>query len=234
MKKSLSRHASSATPPHFAILAADVALFTIKDSTLLVRLIGVHRPPHFVDREGLPGGLIDPAETAEEAAQRILKTKTGLSLGHVYLEQLSTFSAVNRDPRGRVVAVAYLALVPWEALRATEQNGTPQNRWVDVEEARHLAYDHDTILHAAVERLQSRVTHSTLIGRVMPKDFTLTELERAYESIVKTSLDKRNFRKKILKLGVLKPLARKRVGGPFRPAQLYCFKSSKVQEIKVL
>jgi 8-oxo-dGTP diphosphatase len=224
------------TPEHlrFAVIAVDIALFTIRDNELLVRLIRVNRPPLFSNSQGLPGGLIDPKETAEETAKRLIRTKGMLDAEKLYTEQLYTFSALERDPRGRVVAVAYLALVPWERLSATEQADTHDAWWAPVNEIRSLAYDHDQMLTIAIDRLRSRITYTTLIGKLMPKEFTLTELEHSYESILHTGLDKRNFRKKILKLNFITPLPHKRTGGAFRPAQLYRLSSSKVREVEVL
>jgi 8-oxo-dGTP diphosphatase len=218
----------------FAVLAADTALFTIRDGELMVRLITVERPPHFPKNPGLPGGLLHPKETAQEAAARHLGTKACIDVQKVYMEQLYTFSDVDRDPRGRVVAVAYLALVPWEKLDASEQSDSNGAHWVPVRKARKLAYDHDEVLGVALRRLCSRVTYTTIIQKLMPKEFTLTDLELAYESIVDKELDKRNFRKKILKLDILTALPHKKAGGRFRPAQLYTFTSSRVDEIEVL
>lgn len=218
----------------FAVLAADVVLFSIRDGQPLVRLIPVKRPPHFVDRMGLPGGLLRPHETAGAAAARQLTEKAGIDVRKVYLEQLYTFSEVNRDPRGRVVAVAYLGLVPWEKLSETEQKNSADSWWSPLHDAKKLAYDHDEILSIAVARLRSRIAYTTLIGKLMPKEFTLTELERTYERILSTDLDKRNFRKKILKLKIVSALPRKRSSGPYRPAQLYRFSSERVDEIEVL
>ncbi len=218
----------------FAVLATDTALFTIRDGELLVRLVQVNRPPHFPNSKGLPGGLIDPDEVAHAAAMRHIGKKAAIDPSSIYAEQLYTFSEVKRDPRGRVVAVAYLALVPWESLSTKEQEDTHDSWWATLGEAKKLAFDHDEILSAAIERLRSRVTYTTLMSKLLPKEFTLTELERAYESVLKTTLDKRNFRKKILKVGVLTPLPRKRADGPHRPAQLYKFASGKVEYIEVL
>ena len=222
-------------PAHikFAVLAADVALFTIKEGRLLVRLIRVKRPPHYPNNPGLPGGLLHPKDTADEAAVAHVEEKAHIDMSKAYIEQLYTFSEVDRDPRGRVVAVAYSAYVPWEKLSDAERADTPDSWWAPVAATKKLAYDHDEILAAAVERLRSRAAYTTLIQKLMPKEFTLTELEQAYESVVATQLDKRNFRKKILKLGVLSPLPHKKAGR-FRPAQLYKFASPKVVEIEVL
>jgi len=219
---------------HFAILATDVALFTIRDGELLVRLGTVDRPPYFPNSQGLPGGLIKPEETAEESVERIVKTKANIDPANIYIEQLYTFSAIDRDPRGRVVAVAYLALVPWENLSLSEQADTPKAWWSTLARAKNLAYDHDDMLPMARQRLAARISYTTLIQKILPKEFTLSELENAYTSILKTHLDKRNFRKKILKLDILSPLKGKREGGAYRPAQLYTFKKSSVDELEIL
>lgn len=219
---------------HFAILATDVALFTIRDGELLVRLVAVDRPPFFPDTHGIPGGLIKPEETAEESVERIIRTKALIEPKKISLEQLYTFSAIDRDPRGRVVAVAYLALVPWEDLSPIEQMDTPEVWWSPVAKARKMAYDHDIMLPMALKQLASRARGSTLIQKLLPSEFTLTELEKAYTQILGTHLDKRNFRKKILKLKILKTVPRKKTGGAFRPAQLYRFVKSKVEDIQVL
>lgn len=218
----------------FAVLSVDVALFTMRDHRLFVRLIAVNRPPYFVNGKGLPGGLVDPKETAEEAVKRHIEAKALIDPEKTYLEQLYTFSGIDRDPRGRVVAVAYTALVPWEKLSATERGDTDSAFWVPVGEARELAYDHDEILGMAENRLQSRIAYTTLISKLLPKEFTLTEMEQTYESILHANLDKRNFRKKILKLNIIKSIGRKRADGAFRPAELYRFAENKVKEIEIL
>src|SRR5215510_984083 len=218
----------------FAILAADAALFTLHEGRLLVRLVKVQRPPHFPDHAGLPGGLLHPTETAEEAVVRHIEGKAHIGAKRVHLEQLYTFSAVDRDPRGRVVAVAYYGLVPWNKLSADEQTNRVDAWWIRLHAARRLTYDHDDILAMALARLRSRVAYTTLMQKLMPDEFTLTDLEQAYETVLGTDLDKRNFRKKILKLGVLTELPRRRTGGRFRPAQLFRFAGQKVKEIEVL
>jgi len=218
----------------FAVLAADTVLLTLRDGDLYVRVIEVNRPPQYVNTVGLPGGLLSPTETADESAMRHLEVKGHINGKRVYSEQLYTFSGINRDSRGRVVAVAYLALVPWDSLTASEQMSSKETSWKRVSSLKKLAYDHSEILSLGIKRLRSRIVYTTLISKLMPKEFTLTELEKAYEAILGTPLDKRNFRKKILKVGVLKELPIKRSGGRFRPAQLYSFASKKVVEIEVL
>lgn len=218
----------------FAILATDVALFSLKDGELLVRVIDVDRPPHFVHIPGLPGGLVHPDETALQAAKRLLQTKAGIRSSHVHLEQLFTFDAVDRDPRGRVVAVAHLGFVPWAQLSAQEQEDSESAKWIEAHRLPKLAYDHKEIMQLARKRLASRVTYTTLISKLLPKEFTLTELEQAFEIITGKEIDKRNFRKKMLKLGLLNELPRMKNGARHRPAKLYAFKSDMVQEIEIL
>lgn len=217
----------------FAVLAVDVVLFTVREGELLVRLCHVTRPPHFPDNAALPGGLIDPKEAAEEAAARLISTRAHVNPVNVYLEQLATFSEIERDPRGRVVSVAYLGLIPFEKIRPIEAQTTSDAWWAPLKKAKKLAYDHDAMLEVALKRLASRATYTTLVRALMPEEFTLTELEKNYTAVVGKKLDKRNFRKKILKLNILKKLPRKK-GGKFRPAQLFRFASHKVADIEVL
>ena len=188
----------------------------------------------FSKSKGLPGGLLTPEENAEEAARRHVMTKAQIDPSKLYLEQLYTFSEVDRDPRGRVVAVVYAAYVPWERLSETEQSDSAATWWEPVASAKKLAYDHDAVLRLARERLATRARYTTLIAKLMPKEFTLTELEAAYECVLREELDKRNFRKKLEKLGVLKETSRMRSGGRFRPARLYQFVSKEVKEVVML
>lgn len=237
MNKGNKKRTTKKAPEHirFAVLATDVACFTVRDDgKLCIRLITVNRPPHFPGIPGLPGGLLDPKETAEKAAMRHLTTKGNIRATSVYMEQLYTMSRVNRDPRGRVVSVAYLALVPWERLSAQEQVGDKEARWEEVGKAAHLAYDHDEILSIAVRRLRARARYTTILSRIMPLEFSLTELEETFEKVLGMSIDKRNFRRKILALGVLVKSSNIRSGGQHRPAQLWKFKGKSVEEIEVL
>ncbi len=218
----------------FAVLATDVILFTVRENKLLVRLVKVNRPPHFPSIPGLPGGLISPTETADEAVDRVIKEKADVDAAKVYFEQLYTFSGVNRDPRGRVVSVTYIALVPWENLSLDEQKDSPEQWWQVVSNTPTLAYDHNQVLAVAVKRLRFQITNTTISSRFVPKEFTLTRLEKICEIVVGKEIDKRNFRKKILKLKIVKKSNRQLRGVKHRPANLYSFASLKVKEISVL
>jgi len=218
----------------FAILATDVAILTLRNDELYIKLINVDRPPYFVGIGGLPGGLVAPKETALDAATRHSKEKAHIDPEKLHMEQLYTFSDVNRDPRGRVVSVGYLALVPWDSLSVSEQKDTKETWWAKAIMSKKLAYDHNRIIDMAISRLRSRITYTTLISKILPKEFTLTELEKSFESVLGKDIDKRNFRKKIEKLGILKELDKMRRGQKHRPASLYSFKSASVREIDVL
>lgn len=219
----------------FTVLASDVTLFTVHNGELMVRLMLVNRPPHFTNIAGMPGGLVLPTETAETTAERIVRERAVIDTNKVYFEQLATFSGLKRDPRGRVVAVAYLAVVPYSSLSTSECTvNTGAAFWLPINNVKKLAYDHNEMLDIALTRLRSRIHYTTLASKLMPKEFTLTELEHVYECILGSDIDKRNFRKKVLKLGILKATGKKRSSGAFRPAELYRFTSSKVEMIEIL
>ena len=158
-------------------------------------------------------------------------TKGGLSAP--YIEQLYTFSRVDRDRRGRVVSVAYLGLVSQEAARAagsTEWGGA----WYSARRPPPLAYDHAEIIKAGIERLRARITYSNIAHGLMDKTFTLTELMSAYEIVLGRALDKRNFRRKILALGLVKETGETVMDGAHRPAALYRFTTTKPMIMEVV
>lgn len=218
----------------FAVLATDVALFTVNDGKIYVRVMDVDRPPHFIHMPGLPGGLILPHETAEDAVIRILEEKGKVNAKKVYIEQLYTFSSLKRDPRGRVVSVAYLALVPFENLSEKEKMKDKNTWWQEVYPKDKMAYDHDKILTVALKRLKSRITYSTLASQLVPKEFTLTHLEKVCEIILDGKIDKRNFRKKLLKNKIVKKSKLKLTGVKHRPAHLYTFSEKEVIEKEMI
>jgi len=224
------------TPVHikFAVLATDIVPLTYRDGELCVRLIKVDRPPYFNGVPGLPGGLLTPKETAEEAAKRHLLNRAFINPEEVFLEQLYTFSAVNRDPRGRVVSVAYLALMPWSSLSSDAKTDTDESWWCPVSKIPKLAYDHDEVIKVAIERLRSKITYTSLVMKLLPTEFVFSELENCFEAILGHGIDKRNFRKKIIKLGLLKKLDRVSRGNKWRPANLYCFASKTIKNLEIL
>jgi 8-oxo-dGTP diphosphatase len=220
----------------FATIAVDLVLFTIKDSQLFARVMNVNRPPFFQNVTGFPGGLISPSETAEQSVARICLERGLVDSKKVHIEQLRTMSELERDPRSRVLSVAYLGLVPFEELSEVERLDTPETQWTLTKNllGKKLAYDHTLILTLALERLASRLTYTTLAKALLPKLFTLSELEVVYTTILERNLDKRNFRKKILSLNILKATQSKKQTGPHRPAQLYQFKHKEIQIIETI
>jgi 8-oxo-dGTP diphosphatase len=226
----MAREKINSNPLKFAILAVDVLLFSYREGKLVVRVQNVNRPPHFTNINGFPGGLISPDETAEQSAERIIREKGGVSAEKIYLEQLATFSRVDRDPRGRVVAVSYLGCVSWENLRESEKLDNERNNWILASRPGKLAYDHKEMLQVAINRLKAKVSYTTIVSKLLPREFTMTELENAIETIKGVDLDKRNFRKKTDKIGILKATGKVRSGNQARPARLYRFVNDKVVE----
>jgi 8-oxo-dGTP diphosphatase len=210
--------------PHPAV-TVDCVVFTIIEQRLSVLLVQRKRAP-FKGKWALPGGFIQIEESLENAARRELSEKTGVS--DVFLEQLYTFGDLNRDPRERVVTVAYYALVDWETreLRAAGQTGTAGVGWFALRELPELAFDHQRIIDMALTRLRGKLEYTTVGFELLPEKFTLTELQRVYEIILDRPLDKRNFRKKMKELEktLLTKLPEKRMKGVHRPAQLYSFR----------
>ncbi len=205
-------------------VAVDLVIFTVREGVLQVLLIERGIPP-FKGQWALPGGFVLERETLEAAARRELEEETGLR--DVYLEQLYTFGDPDRDPRGRTVAVAYFALTPEAPLQASTD--AARAAWFPAGRAPALAFDHAKILKSGLERLRAKVGYTTVGFELLPRQFTLTDLQKLYEAILERPLDKRNFRKKMLSLGLLKPEGRKRSAGAHRPAELYSFALTRVK-----
>ena len=202
-------------------VTVDVVLFTIKDGTLCALLVKRKNRP-FAGRWALPGGFVEADETLEAAARRELREETGAR--GVYLEQLYTFGDPRRDPRGRVISVAYFALLDWKAVAVRAASDAKEARWLPVDAMPNLAFDHAAIVAYAKQRLRYKLEYTTVGFQLLPRHFTLGELQRVYEAILGKTLDKRNFRKKILELGLLKALPALKREGAHRPATLYRFR----------
>jgi len=210
-------------------VAVDVALFTIRDQALKVLLVKRAAAP-FRNAWALPGGFVRRNESVDEAALRELQEETGIS--RVYLEQLYTFGDLDRDPRGRVISVSYYAVVDSEQLEAQARMNTSGTRLFPVTRLPELAFDHRKIVGYALERLRNKVNYTSVAFQLLPRTFTLSELQRAYEVILGQKLDKRNFRKKMLQLGILKDTGEQQVEGRQRPARLYAFTEAKVIKLQ--
>ena len=203
-----------------ASVTVDLVIFTVRDDALQVLLIERGCTP-FKGQWALPGGFVEKGETLEDAARRELEEETGIS--DLYLEQLYTFGDPGRDPRGQTVTVAYYSLIRTAPVRAATDAAAVE--WFPVAKLPSLAFDHADILRTAIERLRAKVGYSTVGFQLLPRTFTLTDLQNLYETILERSLDKRNFRRKILSMGLIEPRDEKREGTAHRPARLYAFRS---------
>lgn len=197
-------------------VAVDVVTFTLDDEgRLLVVLSPPRRREPYRGEWALPGRRVRDDEDLETAARAVLREFAGLGRPR-HLEQLASFGAPERDPRGRVVSVSYLALLPQTA--PLDVGAT----WTRVADVPPLAFDHEEILEVGVARLRARLAYSTIAYGLLPDAFTLSELQAVYEAVLDRPLDKRNFRRRVTTLGLVTE-AQGRRHGPHRPAQLYRF-----------
>lgn len=201
-------------------LTVDCVVFGLDEEDLKVLLIQRDLEP-FAGKWALPGGFVHMEESLEEAARRELAEEAGVS--NVFLEQLFTFGDVDRDPRGRVITVAYYALVKLGDHAVKGATDARNAAWFAMDDAPHLAFDHDRILETAYARLQAKVRYQPIGFELLPAKFTLTQLQRMYEKVLDRSLDKRNFRKKILSMEILQGLDEVETDVAHRAAQLYRF-----------
>jgi 8-oxo-dGTP diphosphatase len=203
--------------PHPAV-TTDIAIFTIRQGELKVLLIKRALAP-FRGDWALPGGFVQMDESLEDGARRELREETGVS--GVYLEQLYTFGRPDRDPRERVITVAYYALIPSDRIELRAATDAEGVSWFGMQELPALAFDHADILRMAHARLVAKLDYSTIAFQFMPESFTLSELQAVYELVLGDSIDKRNFRKSILALDLIEPTGEEKREGPHRPAKLY-------------
>ncbi len=211
-------------------VTVDIVIFTIKDNDLKVLLVKRGIEP-FKGMWAIPGGFVRINESLEDAARRELREETGVK--DVYLEQLYTFGDLGRDPRGRVITVAYFALVNSENLKLKATTDVKEAKWFSVRKLPPLAFDHEKILKYALKRLRWKFEYTTVAFSLLPKKFTLSELQRIYEIVFNKKFDKRNFRKKILSLNILKKEGKKR-NVSHRPPQLYSLKKKIGEIVEIL
>ena len=206
--------------PHPAV-TVDIVIFTIRDARLKLLLIRRAGEP-YRGQWALPGGFIHLDEALDASARRELEEETGVA--GVYLEQLYTFGAPARDPRERVITVAYYALIPSDKLQLRAATDAEAVGWFGMDELPELAFDHPDIIAMAHERLVAKLDYSTIAFQFLGGDFSLSELQSVYEIILREELDKRNFRKWALALEQIEETGRERRDGAHRPAKLYRLK----------
>lgn len=212
--------------PHPSV-TTDCVIFGFDGVDLKVLLVERGLDP-YKGRWAFPGGFLKPEESAEEGALRELKEETGLETA--YIEQLHTYSAPNRDPRERVITIAYLALVKIQDVKGGDDAADAQ--WFSVKNVPQLAFDHDLILRDALRRLRERIHFHPIGHDLLPVKFTLKELQTLYEAILGIRFDRRNFAKKMLRLDILTQLDETVWPTPKREANLYSFNIDKYNELK--
>jgi ADP-ribose pyrophosphatase YjhB (NUDIX family) len=212
------------------MVAVDTVLFAIRDGRLQTYLVELRRGPGR-GRWAFPGGLVRVGELLDDAARRELHESTGLR--GAYLEQLFTFGDPSRDPRAHVVSVAYMALIPDPQALSAPCDKYATGRWYNVTGLPELAYDHSLMAAYAVKRLKSKLEYTNIAYALLPREFTFAEFEDLYSLILGRPLDRRNFRRSILAMGMLKRLPHTR-RGPHRPAALYSFANQSLRFIEML
>jgi 8-oxo-dGTP diphosphatase len=208
-------------------VTVDIVILTLRDDDLQVLLVKRRTPP-FEGRWAIPGGFVQPDESLEDAAARVLFEETGVR--NVHIEQLFTFGTVNRDPRGRMVTVSYFALVP-APLVLQAGNNTSDAAWKSVYAMPEMAFDHAEIVSYALKRLRYKLEYTAVGFRLLPQAFTLSQLQRAYETVLGERLDKRNFRRRILQAQVIEETGEMQ-SGDGRPAKLYRYREDALAEVK--
>ncbi|AXK60370.1 NUDIX hydrolase [Candidatus Chromulinivorax destructor] len=208
---------------HYPV-AVDCVIFGYDGIELKVALIERKKLP-FLGYWGLPGGFLIGIETVEQAAYRKLQEETGIH--DIYLEQFHVFSNPDRDPRGHVITVAFFALIASDKIELEPTTNVVRAQWFSAYQIPQLAFDHNEIYTKALEALRIAIIIKPLVFKLLPKQFTLTMLQNLYEQIVGYSIDKRNFRKKILKDGYVQQTTKTTNGGQHRPAKLYKFNKSR-------
>jgi len=209
-------------------VAVDIVVFTVGAGSLQVLLVKRGVPP-FAGQYAIPGGFLREGESLEEAALRELYEETGVR--NVFLEQLYSFGDPKRDPRGRVITVAYYALIASDKLSLVAGADAAEAQWFLANRPPSLAFDHQSILNYAVERLRNKLEYTTVGFQLLAEKFTLGELQAVYQAILGRQLDKRNFRRKIALLKILKPLRAWQHTGR-KPAQLFRFSGARFEKLK--
>lgn len=209
--------------------SVDCVIFGFDEGDLKVLLIQRGEEP-YKDKWALPGNLVFPDEDLNFAAKRVLKELTGLT--KIYMEQVHSFGRIDRHPLGRVVTVAYYSLVLIGDYKVRTASFAKNAEWHSVNKLPELAFDHEEIIEVCRLRLKKKVRNQPIGFELLPKKFTLTHLQHLYEAILETEFDKRNFRKKILKMDLLQNLQEAQNGVAHRPPRLYMFDRKRYDFLK--
>lgn len=205
-------------------LTVDAVVFGYEAGKISVLLIGRKYEP-FKGKWAIPGGFVLNQESLEEAVERELHEETGVKIN--YLEQLYTFGQPDRDPRGRVVSVAYFGLVRPTSYKLLASSDAEKAQWFNIDNLPELSFDHKMIIEMAIKRLQSKITYQPIGFELLDKKFPFSDLEKLYTTLLGRAVDRRNFRKKIVGLNILDELEEKVSKGSGRPANLFQFNKSR-------
>jgi 8-oxo-dGTP diphosphatase len=203
--------------PHPSV-TTDTVVFTIFEEILRLLLIKRGAAP-YLGSWAIPGGFLEMDEDLDDCARRELKEETGVE--KIHMEQLYTFGTPGRDPRERVISVAYFAITPYENIKPVAASDASDVEWFPLNDLPTLAFDHDKIINIAHNRLKLSLGYSALAFKFLPETFTLSEAQRIYEIVSNKKLDKRNFRKSITNSGFIEETGNTRCDGNHRPARLY-------------
>lgn len=211
-------------------VAVDAVVFGYSDNKLQILLIqrkfGIDK-----DKWALPGGFVNDNESLDEAVVRELKEETGVKAN--YLEQLYTFGAVNRDKRERIISVAYIALLNPKNFTLKADTDAKDAQWFNIEDVKHLAFDHKKIINTGLTRLQSKIHYQPIGFELLHKEFPFSDIENLYQTILNKKLDRRNFRKKLLSFGFLIETEKVHRPASGRPAMLFRFDQKKYKELEM-
>ncbi len=210
-------------------LSVDAVVFGYESGTISVLLIKRKYEP-FIGEWAIPGGFVLDHESLEQAVERELKEETGIEID--YLEQLYTFGNPKRDPRSRVVSVAYFGLIKPSTFKILASTDAEEAQWFKINELPSLSFDHDHILESAISRLRSKITYEPIGFELLDNKFPFSDLEKLYTTLLGRPIDRRNFRKKILSLNVLDELDEKISKGSGRPANLFKFNHKRYFALK--
>lgn len=208
-------------------VSVDCVIFGYDQSALKVLVIPCDMPP-FENKFSLPGDLVKPDETTDEAAHRVLSSRTGLE--DIYLEQVQVFSDLKRHPLGRVITVSYYSLIKIEQDDFMQLSENQSLLWKNVQDIDELAFDHTLIVSTCLERLRRNLREHPIGFKLLPSIFTLNQLQTLYEIVLGVEFDKRNFRRKLSHLQILKPTGETQKDVSHRPAKLYYFDQVEYKE----
>lgn len=213
-----------------AAVSVDCVIFGYDNEALKILLSRCDMPP-YEHELSLLGDLVHADETTDEAARRVLEAKTGFT--DVFLEQVQVFSELNRHPLGRVITVAYYSLIQIDEQHLAHIGRSGLWEWKNVDDIQSLAFDHFNIMHTCLRKMQKQLREQPIGFNLLPAKFSLLQLQRLYEVILNVQLDKRNFRRKLKSLGILRELNEIESSVSHRPARLYTFDTSGYEKKKI-